>query len=1018
MLDPKKKFICRINSTCKKINGTDLSVEIGLLFMKRSSKYSLLIFLLLCLCQNSSAQQREANVWYFGRYLGLDFNSGAPVALNDGQLNTTEGVATISNANGNLLFYTDGIKIWNRLHQVMPNGINLNGNPSSTQSAVIVPKIGDTTRYFVFTVDQIGGPKGLCYSVVNISLDGGKGDVELKNVPLLTNVTEKVTAVRHCNNRDIWVLTHGTASDTYYSFLVTAAGVNTVPVISHSGVLLPGIVPPSLFDSSTLGYLKASPDGKRIAAVHWTVNADVSDFNNATGIVSNSVSLFQPGEPHYLGYGIEFSPNSKLLYTTVFYTDINAQKKNALFQYDVSLSSPAPIIASKQVISQSFDPIQVYAALQIAPDGKMYMAKNIYKHIARINNPDVYGTGCNFLTNAVQWTGVNQESSFGLPTFIQSYFYPIDSFSYSTGCDLNVNFMYTPQPNVLSVEWHFGDAASGSNNISTAGNPSHLFSAAGTYNVMLIKTTSCGPDTIHKQVTTNGVYVNLGADTIVCGGNALLLSPVVSGSSNNFLWQDGSTNTTFNATASGQYWVQISNSLGCLKRDTINVTFKQLPVFNLGVDTSICNGDTLTLNATATGATGYLWNNGTSGPILKAFQTGLYWCEVNNGGCKFRDSLTITAVNPKPVVTLGNDSTLCGNGPVVLMAGNPGASYLWQDGNTGANYSANASGVYWVQVKTADGCTSRDSINLLFTSAPVFNLGADRELCAGDTVALNATAAGATGYLWNNGATTSSIRVFQTGVYWCEADNDGCKFRDTLAVTGIKPLPFVNLGNDQTVCEGVIVTLDATYPNAVYLWQNGSTNPVFNVTVAGTYFVQLDLNGCKRSDTVVISYDPKPAFTLGPDQSICPGNKIILSPVLNNQWQINWQDGTVNPVFSIHQPGIYTLSATNECGTTIDEMEVANGLCKVYVPTGFTPNNDGKNDLFRALGTESVTHFELIVFDRGGQIIFRTNDKLKGWDGKLNGMPLSSGIFVYILSFKETGSTEWKMIKGTIALIR
>jgi hypothetical protein len=129
--------------------------------MHRTSKYSFLLFLGLCFWQISYGQQQEANIWYFGRYLGLDFNSGVPVPLNDGQLNTTEGVATISNSNGNLLFYTDGIRVWNKLHQVMPNGTNLFGNPSSTQSAVIVPKIGDTTRYYVFTVDQVGGPRGL-----------------------------------------------------------------------------------------------------------------------------------------------------------------------------------------------------------------------------------------------------------------------------------------------------------------------------------------------------------------------------------------------------------------------------------------------------------------------------------------------------------------------------------------------------------------------------------------------------------------------------------------------------------------------------------------------------------------------------------------------------------------------------------------------------------------------------------------------------------------------------------------
>jgi large repetitive protein len=140
--------------------------------------------------------------------------------------------------------------------------------------------------------------------------------------------------------------------------------------------------------------------------------------------------------------------------------------------------------------------------------------------------------------------------------------------------------------------------------------------------------------------------------------------------------------------------------------------------------------------------------------------------------------------------------------------------------------------------------------------------------------------------------------------------------------------------------------------------------------------------------------------------------------VLNPLWQIKWQDGSGNPVYSIQQPGIYSLSATNNCGTTTDEMVVANGMCRVFVPTGFTPNNDGKNDLFKALGTESVTDYELTVFDRGGQIIFQTKDKTKGWDGKLNGLPFSTAVFVYLLRYKETGSADWVSANGTITLVR
>ena len=370
---------------------------------------SLCIFLLFFSARPLLAQtmQKEANIWYMGDYIGLDFNSGTAVPINDGQISTIEGVATISDANGSLLFYTDGIKVWNKIHQVMPNGTGLFGNPSSTQSGVIVPKIGDPTRYYVFTVDQLSGPRGLNYSVVNMTLDGGKGDVELKNAPLQLNVVEKITAVRHCNNRDIWVIAHGSASDIYYAWLVSSTGISTTPVISHTGVVLPGVVPPSPQDSTSLGYLKASPNGKKIAAAHWTVNVDLSDFDNAAGVVSNSISLHQAPDPRYLSYGVEFSPNSSLLYTTVWQGAGTAFSKCELHQYDITLGSPAAIRASRQIIAGVFDPTERYAALQIAPDGKMYMAQFLPStlhptYISSIGSPNTYGPGCNFTNNAVQ----------------------------------------------------------------------------------------------------------------------------------------------------------------------------------------------------------------------------------------------------------------------------------------------------------------------------------------------------------------------------------------------------------------------------------------------------------------------------------------------------------------------------------------------------------------------------------------------------------------------------------------
>jgi len=239
-----------------------------------------------------------------------------------------------------------------------------------------------------------------------------------------------------------------------------------------------------------------------------------------------------------------------------------------------------------------------------------------------------------------------------------------------------------------------------------------------------------------------------------------------------------------------------------------------------------------------------------------------------------------------------------------------------------------------------------------------------------------------------------------------------------LNLLAIKPLPLVNLGNDLSLCEGVTANLDATYLNSTYLWQDGSTNPVYTVTKQGNYFVQVNLNGCKRSDTVVANYTLKPKFTLGIDQFICPGISIILNPVVDTTWQLSWQDGTALSTFTVTQPGTYRLNASNTCGTTTDDVIISKGVCKVHVPNAFTPNNDGTNDLFRILGTETITEFNLKIFNRFGQVVFETADRTKGWDGRLKGQEQPVGAFAYMLQYKDINLQGMQSEKGTFVLLR
>jgi len=264
----------------------------------------------LFLCSSALYAQNEANIWYFGQNAGLDFNSGSPIVLLDGALDTQEGCATISDASGNLLFYTDGSTVYNKNHTIMLNGTGLNGDSSSTHSAIIVPKPNNLNVYYIFTVDFQAGPNGLQYSEVDMSLDGGLGGITSnKNILLETPTTEKLTAIKSSVSNEYWVVGHKWNSNEFITYKVSETGINTAPAISAVGTIIGGS---NVF--STIGQIKISPDGTKLAMAREEgfSEAQLFDFDAATGIVSNPITILDLPD-NELVYGIEFLPNSKIL---------------------------------------------------------------------------------------------------------------------------------------------------------------------------------------------------------------------------------------------------------------------------------------------------------------------------------------------------------------------------------------------------------------------------------------------------------------------------------------------------------------------------------------------------------------------------------------------------------------------------------------------------------------------------------------------------------------------------------
>jgi gliding motility-associated-like protein len=660
----------------------DTPAAFQILMVKKLLSLGIIILFIILFFQASA--QREGNIWYFGNHAGIDFNTGAAFPLTDGALSTLDGCATISNAAGKLLFYTDGVTVYDRTHSVMPNGKGLAGGLSSTQSAIIIPKPFSTTLYYIFTVDYQMGPKGLEYSIVDMSQNSGNGDIVKKNVLIRDSVCEKLTAVQDSNKRDIWVIAHDSKS-SYLAYLVTDSGVRTKPVVSSGGVYVGG----STFNA--IGYLKVSSGGMKLASAIKFLNLiEVGNFDNATGKISSLKTI-----PNInTAYGLEFSPDNTKLYATNYFD-------HQLYQFDVTFNDINAIISSKITI---FTSPSALSAIQQAPDGKLYVSRDAHSKMGVISSPNQPGKACSYDDLGFDLNGKTCYS--GLPTFIQSFFIP------------NTDFVFITKTNTIPSKWYwnFDDPVSTFYNTDSVRNPSHIFSSAGTYHVILILTINGLEDTFRKTVIISDVpKMDLGPDKSLCRGEKVTLRAGSTGYK--YLWNTGDTIPQITADSTGKYWVQAKNG-SCVRSDTVNLTFTGIGGnYKLGNDTVLCKGMVLPLTKSIKGAH-ILWSTGSTDTTIYITKTGYYWIRITVANCSTIDSILVFFEDP-PAVFLGKDTILCEGETMVLDSKVKNANYLWSTGALTQAIKVHEGGYYWVRVN-AGGCDVFDTIDIHHCKAHIF----------------------------------------------------------------------------------------------------------------------------------------------------------------------------------------------------------------------------------------------------------------------------------------------------------
>ncbi len=595
---------------------------------------SLFIYLLLfSFCTNAQDIKRTA-IWYFGQNAGINFNTTPPTPLTDGAMDTKEGCATICDTSGNLLFYTNGEKIWNKNHQIMENGNGLLGHWSSTQSSLIVPLPENDSLFYVFATDLTGSINNwLSYSVVNMNANGGLGKVtDAKNMLLQTPVCEKLTATHHENGKDIWIAAHGFMTDSFFVYQLTKNGIINCPVISEVGSRHGKINQfgnPVYTDGQ--GAMKFSPNGKTLAVtVYGDHKVEIFDFDKATGQIKKLKSILGS---LLLAYTVEFSPNQQYLY-------IGADDEEKLYQYDLSVPTDS-INGTRKLIHSHLSP--AITSLQMAIDKKLYQGVIQGSFTSRINRPDSSGDSALFAYNGFNLGG--KRSEYGLPNFVTSYFYqPEFDFEYQTSCSSNIiSFQEKAASPVTSRLWKVlkGSVVIDSSQFAA---PNFSFSDSGWFSVQWIVN---GSDTVQKQIFVDAPIL-LANDTLICNQPDFAL--IIPESYRCLAWQDGSDTDYYAVSTAGSYSIKAYDSKGCWVKDSILVEFDSIKTPNIRQ-----SNDTL---FTDSSAAVYEWrfNNivvGANAHFLKISQNGSYSLTVkNNNGCENSSSFNVTGLSANKLKTL------------------------------------------------------------------------------------------------------------------------------------------------------------------------------------------------------------------------------------------------------------------------------------------------------------------------------------------------------------------------------
>ncbi|MEO9501226.1 gliding motility-associated C-terminal domain-containing protein [Nonlabens ulvanivorans] len=919
-------------------------------------KKAILLLLTLVISFSVTAQE-ESSWWIFGDGAGVEFNpnpqnrSSDPAVLTSGY-DTDEGVASISDEMGNLLFFTDGSTVWNRNGVAMPNGTGLDGNFSSTQSAIVIKAPETAGVYFVATVGA-GNTSPLSYSRIEMALNGGLGDVVpgVKNVTLLAACAEKVAATIQTGTNNAYIMTFGRSNATSVS---TGSGDNNAlfawevrgiagpnvsfvlpaPIAQSANGGLPYFSTPLAATNGDRGMLRVSPDGTKLAIGTQNLTNQglfLYDFNPGNGQFSGAGLQLDNGPV----YGVEFSASSQYLYHDLSdnYSPTTGSNKR-LVQYD--LCDQANIVASRNEFANV---PESRGTLQLGRDGEIYVARFDQTFLGRIENSETATPTYN--TTAVDISpGVGKQ---GLPVFVQSSF--ASSFTVNDQCQGDATeFILACLPQVAASNWDFGDG--NTRMVTGPGIVTNTYATAGTFTVTVNVTNVSGDVRDFTQDIT--IYENGIVDPV----DVTLLD---------YCDDDNSGDEIVDLS---QF---TSDVLGTQDAATFNISY-----YANSVDAD-AGQNPLPLNYNATLGSNTIWvriENNTS-PI--------------NDGCSAIGSFVLT-VSSVPTVSNIPDYEICDDASqdgiedfdlasflptIATQAGDPvDVDYTIHESQADADMNMGAIDttvpytnttspqVLYVRLQNINDidCFGTAPFNLVVLGAPTLGTVANIEVC--DDAPLDGssdfTLSDQDATVANGSAGTVTYHSTQA-----DADSGAAALPNVYTVSGSETI-YARFVNDAG-CAGT-TSFDITVQAAPAIGNAPDLTNICDATVdLNQNLFELSvqdaavLNGLNPAD-YTISY-----YTTDSDAQNAT-NELPLS------YTVPFQSGVTTDLLFARLE-----NNTTGCFNT-SQFTIIFERCEIVFPEGFSPNNDGINDTFSIPGlAEQYNNFNLQIFNRNGSVVYETS---------------------------------------------